>query len=213
MQWTVAVSSNIGLIMMNWKIQLLPGWIHSKAYRRLDWIIFFVTRRSLIVKHISRKLPTQKINVQIFKCSLGDSSETLDFNVLHSILNSECFGKRIKITGPTLMITDSMEWEHRTNLLQICVQAFWCWNSRKRFFPRSSSQWPWLPPANEVWGKVIFSPACVILFMGEGGLHLGGRTPPNRLLRGYDQQAGGVRHTGMNSCLFCLYIMCWSSLR
>ena len=33
-----------------------------------------------------------------------------------------------------------------------------------------------LPPANEVWGKVMFLHICVILFT-EGGLHPGGRYP------------------------------------
>ena len=49
-----------------------------------------------------------------------------------------------------------------------------------------------LPPANEVWGKVMFLLACVILFTGEGvfpwggicirgGLHPGG-LPPERVV-------------------------------
>ena len=84
-----------------------------------------------------------------------------------------------------------------------------------------------LPPANEVWGKVIFSQACVILFTRGGvgfpacitghnweGLHPGresasrgvclkgvGQNPPPQLNTvGYGQQAGGTHPTGMHSC-------------
>ena len=32
-----------------------------------------------------------------------------------------------------------------------------------------SSLCPFLPPENEVWGKVMFLHVCVILFTGEGG--------------------------------------------
>ena len=37
-------------------------------------------------------------------------------------------------------------------------------NRQSRFFTPS-----YLPPANEVWGKVMFLHLCVILFKGEGG--------------------------------------------
>ena len=133
------------------------------------------------MKPISPKLPTQKINEKLFKSSLDHSWETVDFNVLNSTFNSECFGKRIEITATTLMVTDSMEWEHRTS--NACYK-FVCLHFNvgipiNVFFPRSSFQWPWLPPANEVWVTVIFSPACVILFTGWGSASRGvGQTPP-----------------------------------
>ena len=67
-----------------------------------------------------------------------------------------------------------------------------------------------LPPANEVWGKVMFLHLCVILFTGGGvcptpsgcrppGLgrpHQGwANSPPP-----YGQQAGGTHPTGMHTC-------------
>ena len=71
-----------------------------------------------------------------------------------------------------------------------------------------------LPPANEVWGKVMFSQASVALSTsGGGGLHQRGRsasgaggaasggvgqTPPDTT--GYGQQSGGTHPTGMHSC-------------
>ena len=72
--------------------------------------------------------------------------------------------------------------------------------------PLPAKVWPvishvfFLPPVNEVWGKVIFSQACVILF--RGGLHSeGGRTiPPPSDTMGYGQRAGGTHPTGMHSC-------------
>ena len=68
-----------------------------------------------------------------------------------------------------------------------------------------------LPPANEVWGKVMFLHLCVttgICLQGGpasgwgvscmGGL---GRPPQNTWdTTGYGQQAGGTHPTGMNSC-------------
>ena len=86
-----------------------------------------------------------------------------------------------------------------------------------------------LPPANEVWGKVIFSQASVGLYLGGGvhpyrgiqgvciqwggggggsasrwkrDLHPGGlgRPPPPSDTMGYGQQAGGTHPTGMHSC-------------
>ena len=81
-----------------------------------------------------------------------------------------------------------------------------------------------LPPANEVWGKVIFLHQFVILFTGGG---VPGRyTPPGQVhpLRAgtplawagtppragtpplrYGQRAGGTHPTGMQSCLCSLY--------
>ena len=79
-----------------------------------------------------------------------------------------------------------------------------------------------LPPANEVWGKVMFLHLSVILFTGgvsarlHAGMHtpsgrhpprqtpsLGqtptlGRPPPSDTM-GYGQQAGGTHPTGMDT--------------
>ena len=59
----------------------------------------------------------------------------------------------------------------------------------------------YLPPVNEVWGKVMFLHLYVILFTRLGGvvcihgsLHPGDTT-------GYGQRAGGTHPTGMHSCL------------
>ena len=83
-----------------------------------------------------------------------------------------------------------------------------------------------LPPANEVWGKVIFFHLSVILFTGgSASVHAGilppptlweqtpqsrhprgadtplGQTPPCTVHAGrYGQQAGGMHPTGMQSC-------------
>ena len=59
-----------------------------------------------------------------------------------------------------------------------------------------------LPPANEVWGKVIFSVACVKNSVHRGGGFLG-RYPPSGTVHAgrYGQQAGGTHPTGMHSCL------------
>ena len=78
-----------------------------------------------------------------------------------------------------------------------------------------------LPPANEVWGKVMFLHLCVILFTGgsasRGGLHPGGsasraglhrkgrglgRSLPKSDTTGRGQQAGGTHPTGMHSCVW-----------
>ena len=59
----------------------------------------------------------------------------------------------------------------------------------------------YLPPANEVWGKVIFLHLSVILFTGGGCLLPGGclvETPP-----GTATAAGGTHPAGMHSCLYC----------
>ena len=53
---------------------------------------------------------------------------------------------------------------------------------RVRDLPYTWINWLWLPPANEVWGKVIFLHQSVILFMG-GGLSqcmLGYDPPPQQ---------------------------------
>ena len=75
-----------------------------------------------------------------------------------------------------------------------------------------------LPPANKIWGKVMFSHLCVILFTGGGGLHpkgsasggvciQGGLHPgefgipaPPLDTTGCGQRAGGTEPTGMHSC-------------
>ena len=79
-----------------------------------------------------------------------------------------------------------------------------------------NSTFRFLPPANEVWGKVIFLHLCVILFTGrggwlpsmyhgshdQGGLHLGGLGRPPRDTwdtMEYGQQVGGMHPTGMHS--------------
>ena len=71
-----------------------------------------------------------------------------------------------------------------------------------------------LPPANEVWGKVMFLHLSVILFTGGGSASKGsasgevyiqgvGQTPLDAdplSTMGYSQQAGGTHPTGMHSC-------------
>ena len=80
-----------------------------------------------------------------------------------------------------------------------------------------------LPPANEVWGKVMFLQASVILLTGGGGALRGGcaslvvETPPNFFFQFFfpfffpiffsiifqmvdGQWAGGTHPTGMHSC-------------
>ena len=72
-----------------------------------------------------------------------------------------------------------------------------------------------LPPANEVWGKVMLLPASVILFTGGSayrGSASGGSPPPRVTLNtmGYGQQAGSTHPTGMLSCWKCKYLyLCW----
>ena len=64
----------------------------------------------------------------------------------------------------------------------------------------------YLPPANEVWSKVMFLHLCVILFREgvclQGGLHPGGlgKSPPSDTT-GYGPRVGGTHPTGMHSCL------------
>ena len=89
---------------------------------------------------------------------------------------------------------------------------------------------PFLPPADEVWGKVMFLHLSVILFTGEGvgfpimhhrphdkgqgvciqggsacmrGVYIWGvgEIPPRSDTTGYGQQVGGTHTTGMYSCL------------
>ena len=80
-----------------------------------------------------------------------------------------------------------------------------------------------LPPANDVWGKVMFLHLSVILFTGGGvypsmqwGRHPLGRHPPRQTppqadtlapgqtppsnTTGYGQQVGGTHPTGMHTC-------------
>ena len=89
--------------------------------------------------------------------------------------------------------------------------------------------WKLLPPANEVWGKVIFSEACVILSTGGSawpGTPLREQTPPEQTppwdqahppgsrhplppgaehARRYSQHAGGTHPTGMQSCFRLIF--------
>ena len=67
---------------------------------------------------------------------------------------------------------------------------------------RGGDSLPSLPPAIEVWGKVIFSQALSLCPMEGGGLHPGGlgRPPPSDTTR-YGQRADGTHPTGMHSCL------------
>ena len=65
-----------------------------------------------------------------------------------------------------------------------------------------------LPPANEVWGKVIFSEACVKNSVHGGGLPqcmLGYHSPPDQAGTSprygrYGQRAGSMHPTRMQSC-------------
>ena len=80
-----------------------------------------------------------------------------------------------------------------------------------------------LPPANEVWGKVIFSVACVKNSVHRGGLPQcmlgypleqtpppGTRHHPCTVHAGrYGQQAGGMHPTGMQSC-FHMILVIWT---
>ena len=69
-----------------------------------------------------------------------------------------------------------------------------------------------LPPANEVWGKVIVSVACVKNSVHGGGVCLcmlgyhtppEADTPPGTVHAGrYGQQAGSMHPTGMQSCFW-----------
>ena len=55
-----------------------------------------------------------------------------------------------------------------------------------------------LPPANEVWGKVMFLHLTVC---SQGGsASNGGRPPPKSDITGYGQRAGGTHPTEMHSC-------------
>ena len=89
-----------------------------------------------------------------------------------------------------------------------------------------------LPPANEVWGKVIFSQACVKNSVHKGGawsqggsapggcLVLGGSAPRGVCSQGVFSRggaggdppgmataAGGKHHTGMHSCFWSLSLL------
>ena len=57
-----------------------------------------------------------------------------------------------------------------------------------------------LPPEKEVWGKVIFSEASVILFTGGGGLPTGGSSLGGGCIQGRDLHLGG------GVCLWRVYI-------
>ena len=69
----------------------------------------------------------------------------------------------------------------------------------------------YLPPANEVWGKVIFLHLCVILFTGGGvpgqvqpppppGRYTTGQVHPPGKYTPHGQCADGMHPTGMHSC-------------
>ena len=66
-----------------------------------------------------------------------------------------------------------------------------------------------LPPANKVWGKVIFSQACVKNSVHTGGVWSGGclvETPPAATA------AGSTHPTGMHSCFgHCYHENCMKS--
>ena len=90
------------------------------------------------------------------------------------------------------------------------------------FWPPCSAFFPclptplYLPPANEVWGKVMFLHPSAILFTGWGvsaplhaGVHPQADTPllgrhPLLDSSGYGQQAGGTHPTGMHTCYLCV---------
>ena len=57
-----------------------------------------------------------------------------------------------------------------------------------------------LPPANEVWGKVIFLHLCVILFTGGGGLPPGGSLPPGGVCIQGGLHPGGGSASGGSVC-------------
>ena len=82
-----------------------------------------------------------------------------------------------------------------------------------------------LPPINEVWGKVIFSVACVKNSVHRGGglpqcmlgyplgpgtsrsRHPLDQAPPRAMHAGrFGQQAGSMHPTGMQSCSSLIYI-------
>ena len=68
---------------------------------------------------------------------------------------------------------------------------------------RGGDSLPSLPPAIEVWGKVIFSQALSLGPM-EGGVCIQGglgRNPPPSDTTRYGQRADGTHPTGMHSCL------------
>ena len=81
----------------------------------------------------------------------------------------------------------------------------------ERYFEAASIHWRFLPPADEVWGKVMFLHVSVILFTGggfpiDGGLPTDGResayregvgkTPPQKTP---PRKAGSTHPTGMLS--------------
>ena len=66
--------------------------------------------------------------------------------------------------------------------------------------PSEASEVPLsLPPANEVWGKVIFLHLSVILFTGGGVCISLGRHPVPSDTMGYGQQMGSTHPTGMHT--------------
>ena len=92
---------------------------------------------------------------------------------------------------------------------------------------KQANKFLFLPPANEVWGKVVFLHLCVILFTGGlgfpacitghmtrgsasgeglppgGSASMGvGKTLPLQI-HGILQQAGGTHRTGMYKCQIC----------
>ena len=53
-----------------------------------------------------------------------------------------------------------------------------------------------LPPTNEVWGKVMFLLMCVILFRGGGGLPPGGRQSALGVCHRGGSESSGSSHSG-----------------
>ena len=120
---------------------------------------------------------------------------------------------KINLTIPPLSLKsclelkESIKWSKRDGKRRFHVGTIFCTKQL-------------LPPANEVWGKVIFSEACVKNSVHGGGrawpgarVLPGGRawpggcmacTPPRLIPRDtVGQWAGGTHPTGMHSCSFC----------
>ena len=72
---------------------------------------------------------------------------------------------------------------------------------QKSLFALAVNSHPFLPPANEVWDKVMFSQSSAILSRGGSTSRSGvGQTPPMDTT-GYSRWAGSKHPTGMHSCL------------
>ena len=93
----------------------------------------------------------------------------------------------------------------------LCRSCSHCMNRYLDLYPDSDPQsllHPFLPSANEVWGKVMFLHLSVILFgggvypsmNGAGGSCPGGCLPPPPTPTQTAFEAGGTHPTGMHSC-------------